>query len=328
VKTNFLTNFSKSEKRRVYAILNQIQANAHKKKWKCLSPDCSLEAVNSHLLQKNGILSNIAVNSHVYKLTFKKTIDETKGGEAIFEREGINDAMAYPIFCNDHDCHIFKTIESSSLNLEEYKAQLLFTYRSLCCELHKKMVGVEYYKRVLESRTLDLYIDKNNYVYLKQSYDLGVQDCIFYKSQIEHDLRDNSRNYFFKVFKYPLLKICASALFTPLNESETGTGLVPFKYVFINIIPYNNNLFVLLGYHKSHLNAWMKNYINSWSNLDDLSFQQKVSEVLATRIETFCLSPSIVDKMRPEKRNLFLNFSEKNLYNFYENQSFSENIFS
>lgn len=38
-------------------ILQNINKNVNNKNWECLHPNCENNAINSHLLQKNGILN-------------------------------------------------------------------------------------------------------------------------------------------------------------------------------------------------------------------------------------------------------------------------------
>ena len=59
-------------------IIAKIRANIKKKDCDCLFSDCETKSINSHLIQRNGILSNISIDGHLYEL---KVIDVNKFGK-------------------------------------------------------------------------------------------------------------------------------------------------------------------------------------------------------------------------------------------------------
>lgn len=46
--------------------LSEQEKNIAKNKWQCMCPHCSDPAINSHLLQRHGLLSHIVENGHLY----------------------------------------------------------------------------------------------------------------------------------------------------------------------------------------------------------------------------------------------------------------------
>lgn len=117
----------------------QIYKNVYSKKCHCLEPTCDKEAINSHLLQRNGILSTITEKGHLIEI---RPIDlfKWKKNQPMLEFKliGINSAISLPLFCNYHDSSLFKNIESRTISFYLYENQLLFSYRTLCAELRKK----------------------------------------------------------------------------------------------------------------------------------------------------------------------------------------------
>lgn len=324
----FIREFSLPERRRVYSIINTIAKNVNEKKWSCLIDECKESAINSHVLQKNNVLSTIAKNNHVYVLSNEIGADEKNMGKTKLEKVGINRALVYPLFCKTHDLELFKKIEISNFNPFGLEEQLLFTYRALCCEVHKKRNGIEYYQRILNSHVLDLYIFKEDAHIGKQSFSLGLQDCEYYKTELEYQLRNISEKRFhFETLEYPLIKLSSSAIFSPLSSSDHPTDFSPFKNIFFSSIPYKNNLFIILGYHKTHVNKWMENYIDEWKNLNKMQLELKLSDLVASRTEAFCLSPETIEKMSPSIKASFLEYWDSNGYNLSEQQNFPHNIF-
>lgn len=72
--------------------------------WTCLCPDCNNATINSHLLQRHGILDNLAENGHMFESKAKNFYDpKSIDGSFKFHKIGINNAISWPIFCNHHD---------------------------------------------------------------------------------------------------------------------------------------------------------------------------------------------------------------------------------
>ncbi|MGZ5303629.1 MAG: hypothetical protein ACXWDO_05925, partial [Bacteroidia bacterium] len=117
----------------------------------CLAKDCDSFAINSHLLQKRGIINNISDNTNqVYELSY----DLFKPNHVIFKRRSINDAFTFKGFCNLHDTKIFKSIEDGSNIFTDYESQILYAYRSTMMEIRKKELVVDFFERILKSLTL------------------------------------------------------------------------------------------------------------------------------------------------------------------------------
>lgn len=108
--------------------------NSKRKISKCFYPECQNNSINSHILQRKGILDKIAINSHLW--TFKQNYFNPD--ELEFKEVGLKKAFAFDCFCELHDNEMFKDIENGNINLEEYKNCLLFTLRVIYDEMYKK----------------------------------------------------------------------------------------------------------------------------------------------------------------------------------------------
>ena len=49
-------------------ILAAIQKNMDKKSWPCIYGGCDQHAINSHLLQRHGVLDRVVENGHLYEV--------------------------------------------------------------------------------------------------------------------------------------------------------------------------------------------------------------------------------------------------------------------
>ena len=144
-----------NETKYIQKILSKIRRNVEKKKWECIVDDCNEQSTNSHLLQKNGILNNIAEEGHVIEL---KPTDTYRRNAKIPNIEmksvGIKKALSLKLFCKKHDDAIFKEIETHPLSFDNYRTHLLLSYRVVCAEIRKKEVTFENFKRILNANTL------------------------------------------------------------------------------------------------------------------------------------------------------------------------------
>lgn len=119
---------------------------------------CNQGAINSHLLQRHGVLSSVVEKGHCYELREKDVFSWTKHTQPFeLKRCGIQDAISLHLFCNHHDTEVFKPIESGVVDYDDYVNQLLLSFRSICAEIRRKEVIVERYKRYLGSNILQSY---------------------------------------------------------------------------------------------------------------------------------------------------------------------------
>ena len=113
-------------------------------KRRCLFPGCTEIAINSHLLQKRGILDNLAVDGHLFIVDTMSPFNmELEKLPLEFRRVGLKEVLALPLFCNKHDTELFTDIEVGTVDHFDYRTQILFTYRSLAGELRKKEISAD-----------------------------------------------------------------------------------------------------------------------------------------------------------------------------------------
>jgi hypothetical protein len=71
---------SKVDKERL-KIMSNISKNVQNKEWNCLFKGCQDNAINSHLLQRNGILNNLIEDGHLIEIKANDFFEiEKKGG--------------------------------------------------------------------------------------------------------------------------------------------------------------------------------------------------------------------------------------------------------
>ena len=110
----------------------------------CFHPEaspliCSSKVISAHTIQRNGGLSAIARDGHVYSLlkhgnVFEKSTFDTGG---VAHKVGVKDASTFRGFCSRHDDLLFAPLEKRPFQGTSEQLALL-GYRAVCYELLMK----------------------------------------------------------------------------------------------------------------------------------------------------------------------------------------------
>ena len=281
-------------------------------KWECLLKDCHNTAINSHLLQRHGILDNITEDGHMYELSpisaFRLLSPSANNNDLIleFKKIGINNAISWPIFCNKHDTLLFSDIEKKELDCSDYSNQLLFSYRTVCGEIRKNEILCQIYTRYLNEGELSpqkIMDIRDRIRGLKQT----INDYRFYENEIQKELLNPYGNFVFRHYSYNQLKIYASAAFSYiLYDKEKEYDPLPWECCFFHIIPQPRSSEIIVGYHKDRVNSYLIDYAERWNNLDNAKLEQMLSDFCTLRAEGWGLSVSLYNKIGREKKKEFL----------------------
>ena len=103
--------------------------------------DCSDYSM-AHSIQKNKLLSEIAINGHVYGLSHDFGAIKRNSGRKLYKKIGINEISTFLGFCNRHDNELFRPIDDHAL-IPTKEQVLLYGYRSLCKELFVKQNSID-----------------------------------------------------------------------------------------------------------------------------------------------------------------------------------------
>jgi len=309
-------------------IISQIRKNVNAKIWKCNKRSCTNPAINSHLLQRNGILNKIAENGHVMEL---KSIDPFKwGSESVpleFKKVGIGSALSLSLFCNDCDSQIFKRIETGQLDLFDYQSLLLFCYRIVCAEQRKKEQAVEVQQRILKAVSLKGKFGPE-YLSLLKGNELGIKDLEKFKSIIEAEIMIPRQIFQFETYTYPLLKVYGSAVFSTYDVGDVEeVERTNFDDVFIHVIPSDKHLHIICGYLKQFCTKWIADYVESWRGLTDEQLTKGLTNLFSSRIENWGMAPSIHQNISRRTINKMIDFWGKNVMNMSKNLQADFNLF-
>lgn len=289
-------------------VIAGIGKNLDNKSWKCMASGCNEKAINSHLLQRHGVLSNIVENGHCYEVRERDVFSWSKDTPPLeFKRCGIQNAFSLHLFCNYHDTDLFKPIESGAVDYGLYFNQLLLSYRSICAEIRKKEVVLERYKRYLRSNVLQTYRGEHMIILrdVIKGSEAGLKDLEFYKKLIEKELDTPSDSFYFVHHTYPIKGLYASSSFTISNYEESINMVEVLPNCIGHIIPNGDCSELVFGYHKDYVNDAIVEFVNGWADLDAESLGQKLTGWF-TLIEGWGISPSLYKKIKPEDLDRYL----------------------
>lgn len=277
-------------------MLNKVERQVEKKKRPCLFPGCNSPAINCHLLQRNGILNNVAEDGHVYEMKVIDVYNRRYTEAMTLKKVGIRHAISYPLFCSKHDSDLFKPIEGKQIDFDNYQTQLLYSYRSLCSEIRKKEFCIERFAILPEGE------DKFDFLLGTK---LGLEDLNHYKLLFESEIDTPQSKFSFLHFSYPFIPVYASGPSTCFkldNVIVDCTEGVPndqiIDNIFINLIPQKNSLEVIVGYNNSHTNNNIKLYVDSWKNLSKSQLFNKITDVFNYSLENWGMSPSFYEMLQ------------------------------
>lgn len=296
---------------------------------KCFHPECSEKSINSHILQKNRILSSIAKDNHLWE--FK--INPFKSPYYYPKYTGINETFSFSCFCNKHDSKLFSKIEKIEIDFKDYESRLLFIVRTFYNELFKKLVVIEQYKCLISKSDNKIF---NEYLYgLINSMELAISDLDFIKRLIWQDINQKTESFNLRFREIDRVEVILSSFFNyeTTNELEKyralneGKDMKRLSLIFITLFPYNNKSILLMG-HAREDETKVKRYFNSFFKENGKRLQKKITNLILFQCENWVCSEKFYLEKIKGKEKIFanaINFSSKNKN---ERRLFDINIFN
>lgn len=324
-----------NEEKQKLKVMKVIFDNSHNKNWECIECGCNKPAINSHLLQRHGILSNIVENGHLTEVKGADMMrwDENNANVFQFKKIGLQQAISLKIFCNEHDTSLFYDIEHGDVNFDDYRVQLLYSYRAQCAELRKKQINKEMNARWRKSNIL--YNPRiNEYLELTDhGYDLSMRDMVVYRKEIESELKSPTGLFSFYHFSYPKLGVYASSAFSYDEDGSQVTGALKsengevWDNCFIHILPLTTSTEIIVGYSNNHANDCLRAYAASWDHLSNEELGIKLTDLFAGHIEGWGMAPSLCEKISPQLKKKYTDYMKVNAQNYSIMQNVGFNLF-
>ncbi|REC39990.1 hypothetical protein DRF69_20600 [Chryseobacterium sp. 5_R23647] len=309
--------------------------NSSRKRIKeCFYPGCLNESINSHVLQRKGILDQISTDSHLW--TFEK--DVFYENEFAFKRTGLKKAFAFNCFCNTHDTELFKEIENGDIDFTSYRTNLLFTLRTVYDEIYKKMVYANTRDCLLKNET-NLF-DKDKLKKESENAKLAIDDLKILAGKILYDLDNDSQQFVIQNRAIPQIGLCVSSFFTyetsaeiELMEKERGRELERYTELFITIFPYKKDSQLIMAYEKIDEKK-VENYVNEFFLNDHPQIcYQKITNLIIFNCQNKVFNDQFfnekikgIEYKYIEATQFMLNEQNKNERTFY-NINFYNNTF-
>ena len=251
----------------------------------CMHPNCNEKDINSHIMQKNGILSSIADDKHLWE----SSIDHFKKEYTRLHKKGINKIYTFTGFCNNHDSSIFSKIETEgAIDFQDYESCLLFALRTTYNELWLKEVVIKMQECVINHSGVDT--DNQMLRETIRQNELGIKDLEHYTKSMWNDLENKTQSFVFEHREMDYKEICLNAIFTYDTSSE------------------------IMDYHKDDT-AKVKSYVNLFFKENIKRTHKRLSSLIIFNCETWvCSNTFYKEKFEGLDSEFFkaMKFSAKN----------------
>ncbi len=266
---------------------------AYARKVKCAYPGCQCDAINSHLLQKNRWLKNIAEDGKVLQMSddqMQLMLDGDENGN-VYSIMTINKALSLPIYCPQHDQKLFKEFEVRELDLNNEMHFLKLSYRAFCAALAQETRRNIFYEinptinPDFQGRAFDEQKAYSNYV---------IAEFEKYRNDLYAHMKSKDVSDFeFQIIKIPRVPICLSDVLVfeddLLNAYQRKSSQLPIYPIFIHALPYDGESVLILGYDKRYCNERILSDIEKWISCED---KRRVIVELMVRANNWCVTPS------------------------------------
>jgi len=236
-------------------------------------------------MQKNGILSSIADDKHLWE----SSIDHFKKEYTRLHKKGINKIYTFTGFCNNHDSSIFSKIETEgAIDFQDYESCLLFALRTTYNELWLKEVVIKMQECVINHSGVDT--DNQMLRETIRQNELGIKDLEHYTKSMWNDLENKTQSFVFEHREMDYKEICLNAIFTYDTSSE------------------------IMDYHKDDT-AKVKSYVNLFFKENIKRTHKRLSSLIIFNCETWvCSNTFYKEKFEGLDSEFFkaMKFSAKN----------------
>ena len=306
---------------------------------KCQFPDCDRKPIKSHTFPRNLLekqIARITNNGYsVFSTDIKSIIGNLQNPglhNELFYEININNAGTMPLFCKEHDSHIFSPIEIFKPIPTVKQYLFLYSYRFFLYHYLKENYALKVaYQDALDSekgvgKSLSSVItEKRNIIYGNAikiaNTKTNISNLELLKTKFDKvikkiPLTDTEIDRHFKVYGYKLknnIQWCGAGC-TEFSYDDTGImnhlgcsfGLIPqngdFPAYFYCVVPNEEN-----DYLKDKLLKLLNDKYDSYKNeKDTASFENILKYYIFDSSENIIISPDIIDELR-EKEICFLN---------------------
>lgn len=286
----------------------KAQKNINKFRAKCLHPDCSLDAIDSHSQQKLGQLRAISESGEVYGMqrNHYQTLKTLPDGPLLV-RTGIAEASTFKGYCSKHDEAIFKPIESRPLEPDDEEQAFILFVRAFSYEFAQKRRILEWQTSILkEVRNI---VAKDVLEYLEARREGLVaffkQDAHYYMVRVFSALENKDFSDLTTVWKTVNENIGLSTccVFSPLldghEEHMKKTWGIPQPLVAFNLVPGKSATHVVASWlpNSNEYCNWINEEIRTKEGLELF-----INRCAFAESEDTCLRPSLWESLSASEK--------------------------
>ena len=279
----------------------ELKKKSAQKTRSCMYQTCKMTAIKSHVLQKNGILNQIAYKGHIIERVSASSYKFGEKGIADFKKVGVNNAYCFHGFCLKHDTTIFAPIEfEKKLDLFSSLQQALFCYRGLCQEIRRKEIAVEWSEGLTYKNPLEFILFETN----RRNSKLGIDNLDFFKFELENAImKNNFTNFYFETIEIPRIDLCISVPMNieDKNNKKSSDNKIPFVTSFLNVFPKGDSSYIIIGYHNDYKCFWTDSFVNRIKNRTKAQIFKELSDLISIRLEFWAMSISLFESINKEE---------------------------
>lgn len=317
------------DKKKVLQIFSNIHKRVCQLSLPCMCIGCSEPSINSHLLQKKGILSKVFESGHMYEPRPSNIFQEKFiNNPSELKMVGVEQALSVHTFCKTHDENIFGEIEKGNLELNNYRHCLLLSYRTVCAEARRKEYEVKVYRKFIESNTIRQIVNAKQLDGLERiqcGFKLGQRDLLSYRSKIEKELEQPKNEYMFYHKEFSISGIYCSTTLSLGNILDTNLEK-PLDLFLLHVIPTENKTHIVLGFDKNCESNWAKLYFQELMSKDDNTIEEYLTSLLI-RTDGWGISPSVYEELSKDKISQFFKLYDEDRDAFISQRYENFNLF-
>ena len=325
---------------------------------KCQFPNCDRKPIKSHTFPRNLLEKQIARRTNngysVFSTDIKSIISNIQNPDLhneLFYEININDAGTMPLFCKEHDSHIFSPIEIFKPIPSVKQYLFLYSYRFFLYHYLKENYALKAaYEDTLDSekgvgKSLSSAITKKRNIIYDNAIkiantktnisNLEVLKTKFDKVIKKMPLTDTEIDRHFKVYAFKLknkpIKWCGAGC-TEISYNDSlvtkhlgcSFGLIPhnedFSAYFYCVVPNEEN-----DYLNDRLLKLLKDeYVNYNNGVNDSLFENIIKYYIFDSSENIIISPDLIDKL--QRKNVYDSENKNILYSQYDSLIDANNL--
>lgn len=271
------------------------------------------KVINAHTIQRQGGLSRIAEDGHVYSVKegFRKSI-ENEGPLELY-RIGARNASTFAGFCGVHDAELFAPVERKAATLNR-ESIFLLSFRAVAYEKFHKQISIssiEAQRQLDYGQPFPQQVEIQTHLHLhKSGMQRGLQDINNWKSH--YDLSFVTGDYstfrgYACLFNQVLPVACCGAFHPEVSFSgeplqKISRGDADFEHIAVALTPVDGRTLLTMGWYGADGGPG-ELFAKSYAALDAQIKSSAAIHLAFEHMENTYCTPSWWDSIAEDARN-------------------------